>query len=265
MKKAFSSLIFLLLFAAVISVQYFSDQDRKKIPFTEPLVFRPEIVQAADIGLHNAAANLMWLAAIQYLGSGESKTYEKLDDYLFLSADLDPKFAYPYAFGVLLLPAFNQVDKGIEIGQKGIENNVPDYRIPYYLATTYWLDKNDSVNAAKYFDIAANTKDAPEGIKKVAVNFGSRADKRAKTIAIWEGIYTTTRDEVVKERAKNYIIHFEIMDLLEQTSKQYYEINKKYPPTAQDLVDTRILRAIPVDPFGFEFEINQKDGTVIAK
>jgi len=245
--------MFFILFAALIGVQYFSDLDRKKIPYTEPLVFRPEIVRASDLGLHNAASDLMWLAAIQYFGGGESSNYQKLDDYLVLSIDLDPRFAYPYAFGALLLPAFGQVDKGIEIAQKGIDNNVVDYRIPYYLASTYWLNKDDSVNAAKYFDIAANTPGAPDGIKKVAANFGSRGDKRAKTMAIWEGIYTTTRDEVVRERAKNYLIHLQLMDLLDQASAQYYKINNKYPTTPQDLVDARILRAVPPDPFGFEF------------
>ena len=245
-------------------MQYFCDLDRKKIPYTEPLVFRPEIVRAADLGLHNAAADLMWLTAIQYFGGGESATSEKLDDYLFLSAELDPKFAYPYAFGVLLLPAFGQVDEGIKIAQKGIENKVPDYRIPYYLATTYFINKEDTANATLYFDIAANTPGAPDGIKKVAANFGSRADKRSKTIAIWEGTYNTTRDEVVKERAKNYLVHFGIMDLLDEASKQYYKINKKYPASPQDLVDSRILRAVPVDPFGFEYIFNE-DGTSETK
>lgn len=241
----------------MISVQYFTDQDRKRIPYTEPLVFRPEIVQAADLGLHNAAADLMWLTAIQYFGGGESRTSEKLVDYLFLSTDLDPQFAYPYAFGALLLPAFGQVDQGIEIAKKGVANNVPDYRIPYYLATTYYINKDDPANAAKYFDLAAHTPGAPDGIKKVTANFGSRADKRSKTIAIWEGIYTTTNDEVVRERAKNYILHLELMDFLEQAATQYFKINNKYPTTPQNLVDTRILTAVPPDPFGFEYVFNE--------
>jgi hypothetical protein len=256
MKRFITYLTFLLLFAAVIGVQYFADIDRKKSPYTEPLVFRPEIVRAADIGLHNAAADFAWLTAIQYFGGGESRTYEKLNDYLLLSAELDPQFAYPYAFGVLLLPSFGQVDQGIEIALKGIENNVPDYRIPYYLATTYHINKDDPVNATKYFDLAANTAGAPEGIKRVAASFGSRADKRAKTIVIWEGIYTTTRDEVVKERAKNYLIHLNLLNLLDEASAQYYKINKKYPATPEDLVNGRILRAVPVDPFGFEYIFN---------
>jgi len=165
----------------------------------------------------------------------------------------------------LILPGIGYTDKGIELARKGVADSKPDWRIPYYLAVTYHLNKDDPINAAKYFDIAANTLGVPDGIKKVSANYGSRKDKREQTKQIWTGIYETTNDEIVRERAKNYLIHFEIMDLLEQASKQYYSVNKKYPSTLDDLISARILKAIPPDPFGFQYEINQEDGSVTAK
>lgn len=257
MKKSFVTGLFILLFGAIIIVQIFYDAEKKRSLFSEPLVLKPEIIRAADLGLHNAASDLLWLSAIQYFGGGESKTSEKLNDYLIASTELDKNFAYPYAFGVLVLPSIGQADQGIALAQKGIANNVKDWRIPYYLATTYYIDKNDAINAAKYFDMAANTAGAPADIQKVAANFGSRTDQREKTKQIWIGIYESSNDEVVKERAKNYIIHIEIMDLLEQAAKQYYTINGKYPTDLNQLVEAKILKAIPPDPFGFSFTINQ--------
>jgi len=251
--------------AGVVSVQYLFDTQKNKLPFREPLILKPEIIKAADLGLDNAAADAAWLSAIQYFGGGESRTSEKLPDYLFLASDLDPKFAYPYAFGALVLPSIKFTDEGIELAKKGVENVKNDWRIPYYLATTYHLNKDDPVNAAKYFDITANTPGVPDGIKKVSTRYGSKSDKREQTKQIWIGIYETTNDEIVKERAKNYLIHFEIMDLLDQASKQYYKINKKYPAELNDLINARILKAIPPDPFGLEFELNQEDGTVSVK
>ncbi len=238
------------------------DNDKAKAIYSEPIVFKADIVKVADLGLHNAAADLEWLAMIQYFGGGESRTNEKLDDYLFLATDLDPKFPYPYAFGALILPGFSgQVQKGLEIGQKGIDNGIVDYRLPYYMATTYH-DNNDPVNAAKYFDLAARTPGVPEGIKRVAANYGTRSDKRAQTKSIWEGIYESTKDEVVKERAKNYIIHYELMDLIEKASKEFYNKNGRYPKDVQELVSARILTAVPTDPFGYGFEVDQSNGQV---
>lgn len=257
MKNAFYSGIFILICAGMVSAQMFYDSAKAKAVYTEPVVFKSDVIKVADLGLHNAASDLFWLAAIQYLGGGDSATYEKLDDYLFLSADLDPQFAYPYAFGALLLPAFKQMDRGIEIAHKGVDNNVADWRISYYLATILYLNKDNLPEAAKYFDLAANTPGAPDGIKKVAANFGTNKDKRDQTIKIWQGIYETTNDEVVKERAKNYIIHLEILNLLDQASEEYNKRNGKYPADINDLVAGRILTAIPPDPFGFEFSIDQ--------
>lgn len=264
MKKIFNSLLVALALVGIISTQYLFDAQQKKKKFEEPFVLKPEVIKASDLGLHNAASDLVWLGSIQYFGGGESKTYEELPSYLSLASDLDPKFSYPYAFGALILPSIGYVDQGIALAEKGISSSLLDWRIPYYLATAYYFDKNDAANAAKYFDLAANTSGAPDGIKKVAANFGSRGDKRNQTKQIWEGIYETTNDSVVKERAKNYVLHYSIMDLLEQASAQYYKINKKYPSNVDDLVSGRILKVIPPDPFGFQFNIGE-DGTVTAK
>lgn len=257
MKKFFLSGIFLILFAAVIATQLFFDKEKAKAVYSEPIVPKANIVRIADLGLHNAAADLEWLSMIQYFGGGESRTYEKLDGYLFLTTDLDPKFPYPYAFGALILPGFGQVDRGIEIGQKGIDAGIVDYRLPYYMATTYHIEKDDPVNAAKYFDLAARTPGVLDGIKRVAANYGTRGDKREKTKQIWIGIFESTKDEMVKERAKDYIVHYEIMDLLEAAAKEYNKRNGKFPTDINDLVTAKILTAIPPDPFGYSFVFDE--------
>ena len=263
-KKGFLTTIFLLLFGAIGLTQYLYDGEKTKAAYSEPLVMSPEVVRIADLGLDNAAADLIWLTSIQYFGGSQSKTNQNMSKYLFLAADLDPKFAYPYAFGALILPSIGQPDLGIALAQKGLDNGVQDWRIPYYMATTYYLTKNDSENAAKYFDIAANTPGAPDNIIKVAASFGSRTDKRSRTEAIWTGIYENSNDEIIKERAKNYIIHLEILDFLDQAVAQYYKINNKYPTDLNELIANRIIKAIPADPFGLEFNISS-DGKVGVK
>lgn len=245
-----------ILFAGIVLMQVFYDGQKAKATYFEPTVMKPEVVRAVDLGLHNAAADLMWLSAIQYVGGWQSRTYEKLDDYLFLSTDLDPKFSYPYAFGVLMLPSFKQTGSAIKLGEKGIANSEPDWRIPYYTATTYHIDLGDTKNAAKYFDIAARTKGAPDNIKRIAANYGSRPDLREQTKQIWIGIMENSNDEVVIERAKAYVVHYEILDLLENSVKIYKDRNGKYPEDINDLVKANILRTIPQDPFGFEYKIN---------
>jgi len=256
MRQAYLSGTFIFLFAAVIVLQIFSDHEKAKATYIEPSVLKPDMIRVIDLGLHNAAADLLWLASIQYFGGNESKKYEKLADYINTSIELDPLFSYPYAFGELILPGMGKLDNAIALGVKGSGLKLKDWRIPYYLAATYHINKDDRINAAKYFDVAANTEGAPENVKKIAARYGSGIDNRSQTKQIWIGIYETSNDEVVKERAKKYIIHFELLEILDQASAIYKEKFQKYPSSVEELVNARILKQAPVDPFGFSYTFN---------
>ncbi|OQA04277.1 MAG: hypothetical protein BWY68_00420 [bacterium ADurb.Bin400] len=260
-----SLLAIILIFLGITATQFIVDIEKNHTPYVEPITLKPDTIKIIDLGLHNAAADLMWLAAIQYLGGGESQTQEKLHEYLRLSSELDPKFSYPYAFGALIMPNFGMVDQAIELATKGIEHSSPDWRIPYYLAVTYHLEKKDSKNAAKYFDLAANTPGAPSNIQAIAANFGSRPDYRSQTKQIWIGIYETSSDEVVRERAERYILHLETLDFLETAIDQYHSKYGKYPERLDDLVGGKILTSIPPDPFGLSYAIDPANGRVYVK
>ncbi|MCX6808258.1 MAG: hypothetical protein NTW50_01140 [Candidatus Berkelbacteria bacterium] len=265
MRQIYLSICFLLLIAGIVGLQFQFDQDKKTAIYPEPFIVSAPVVKAADLGLDNASADLFWLLGIQYFGSGTSKTNEKLASYLNLATDLDPKFAYPYAFGALLLPSIGQTDQGVSLALKGIRRNVPDYRIPYYLAATYHINLSDTKSAAFYFDLAARTPGAPPNIQKVAANYGARPDLRSQTKDIWQGIYDTTSDEVVKEMAAKYLNHFDLLDALENLSKLYKEKNGHYPTDVNQLVAEKILPNAPIDPFGFQFKFNQENGRAEIK
>ncbi len=261
-KKIYLIIVFICLLTGLFTTQYFFDQNKKKQSPTEPMVLKAEIVKVLDLGLHNAAADFSWLSAIQYFGGPSKSNYKALDSYLYLSADLDSKFSYPYAFSSLVLPSIGKTDEAIDLAQRGIRDANPDWRIPYFLATTYHIEKKDSKNASYYFDIAAHTKDAPAGIKKVAASYGSRPDMREQTKQIWLGIYESSNDEIVKERAKNYIIHYEILSFLEEAAKEYKKQFQKFPETAEMMVPS-ILKNIPTDPLGLEFKFDETGRAVI--
>ncbi len=258
MKQIYLSLVVAFLFLGIVSTQYLSDQQRAKADYVEPMVLRPDLVKAVDLGLHNAAADLMWLGAIQYFGGRNDNGYPKMVDYLNFSSDLDPKFSYPYAFGSLVLPTIGQTNQGLALVDKAIKNKVDDWRVSYYAATTYLFEKNDKEMALKMFDLAASTPSAPDNIKRIAANFGSNKDKRSQTLDIWKGIYDNTKDEVIKERAKKYIIHFQLLDFLSLAADEYKKKYGKYPANEDELVTGKILKATPEDPFGFHYDFNEE-------
>ncbi len=257
MKNLLITLILIIFLGLIVATQYLYDEEKSRRPKPSPYVLSAEVVRAADLGLHNAASDLIWLSAIQYFGDWQTDEYQKIDDYIFLANDLDPKFSYPYAFGVLILPSVNMADEAIEIGERGLRVINDDWRIPYYMATTYHIQKEDQANALKYFDIAAHTPGAPDNIKVVASIYGSNSDMRDKSKAIWQGIFENSEDEVVAERAYNYVLHYEILEFLEIAAEKYKEKLGSYPSELEQLVSANILKEIPEDPLGFGFLITE--------
>lgn len=249
------------MFAGLITCQFFYDKSKSKSPVVSPYVLNTDVVKASDLGLDSAASSLYWLTSIQYFGGWQSDNYQKMDDYINLVTDLDPNFSHPYAFATLVMPAINLTDQAIEIGKKGVEKSEPNWEIPYNLALVYHMDVKDQANATKYFDIAANTPGAPDNVKWIATNYGTRPDMRDQTLLIWQGIAENTKDEVLRDRANAYIYHYKLMTFLEEAGKEYYQKYGNYPDPVEKLVEAKILKEIPLDPFGYTFKFDT-DGRV---
>lgn len=252
-----------MIFAFLITIgatQYYFDIQKGIRPRIPPSTIPAEIIKMVDLGLHSAASSLMWIYTIQ-----QATDYpQELPELIQNVNKLDPRFSYPYAFGALILPAFNMNDQAIEIAERGIANADPDWRIPYYLATTYHIFLKDRKNAALYFDLAAKTSNAPDNIKIVASRYGTSKSTREQTKTIWESIYENSNDELVKESARAHLVQIEILGLLEKAVSIYKQKLGKYPENINDLVSAKILKAIPPSPFGLEFYLST-DGAILIR
>lgn len=244
----------------IATTQYYFDIKKEARPLIPPGIIPAEIIKMADLGLHSATASLMWIYTIQQV----TDYPEELPRLIENVNRLDPRFSYPYAFGALILPAFGMNNRAIELAKRGIINADPDWRIPYYLATTYHIFLKDRKNAALYFDLAAKTPNAPENIKVVASRYGTSKSAREQTKTIWKSIYENSDDELVRGSARAHLVQIEILELLEKSISIHKQKFGKYPENINDLVSTKILKAIPLSPFGLEFYL-ATNGRVLVK
>lgn len=240
-----------LFFILIVFTQYYYDSQKRQRPLIEPSIIPAQAIKITDLGLHSFASSFMWLYTIQKM----SETFTKLPMLIKTVNELDPKFSYPYAFSALILPAFGFDKEAIEIAKRGIESADTNWRIPYYLATTYHIFFQDRENAAFYFDLAAITPGADEVAKKIASQYGLGKTVREQTKDIWQSIYETSGDEIVRERAQSYIIHIEILELLEKAMTAYRQRLGFEPQKIEDLVTAGIIKNIPKSPLGVSFYI----------
>jgi len=252
--------------AAVFLLQVESDAAQVAAPAGLPPTFSPEMVRMVDLGFHPAVASFLWANTMpQILDLFFHGRTEYLSNLAFLD-NVDPKLTYPYAFSVLTLPVVasttykNALNDSFAIGQKGLAQGDPDWRIPYYMAINYYLQLKDFKDATTYFNLAANTPGVPEYAASFALNFGINQKERDRVRGIWETVYQSTNDQATKERAAAYVERLNDFDYLEAAAKAYKTRFGAYPSSTDALVARGIVPAVPQDPFGFAFVING-DGT----
>lgn len=247
----------------VIFLQIIANRVQPQLP-PEPLVLFPvPVIHAVDVGMDSAAASLVWLNLIQQIGQFAG-TYQGFVSDLDAITTLDPQFAYPYAFAALMGPALDPAHEkeAIAIGEKGVARRIPDWEIPFYVGATYNVLK-DRDNAQRYFAIAAAMPDIPPSVRIGALSYGSGDSKRETTRQIWESIYATTKDDLTREEAKEYLKHLDILDTLEVAVAAYRTDTGQLPDSIDTLVNKKYLPAYPEDPFNVDFAI-QPNGQVIA-
>lgn len=261
------AVIVVLLVAAIAGTQAAYDKVNVSAPAGLPNSISPETVRMLDMGFHSTVASFLWVGTMPEILDLFRDRTEYLSDVQYLTS-VDPRLGYPYAFSVLTLPFvptstgyMTGLQDGMAIGQQGLKNSDPDWRIPYYMAMNYYLAYHDMKDAALYFDIAAQTPGVPYYAERFAENFGNEQKDRDRTIALWESIRDTTNDPGTKVRAQAYIDHLEIFNYLEAAAAQYKQDYGAFPSSLDQLVVKNIIPGIPEDPFGSTFIIN-KDGTV---
>lgn len=258
-------IILILLIALVALLQYEYDATKITLPPSTTQTISPFMVRLLDMGFHPAVASFLWATTMPEILDLWNKKTEYFTDLAFVNA-VDPKLSYPYAFSVLTLPAVpaqddpQAVEQADAIGQEGIANADPDWRIPYYMATNEFLYAKNDVAAAQYYNIAAETPGVPQYAERFSLNFGIETNQRQKTEQLWETIKDSTNDPDTQARAQAYIDHLEDFDYLDAASALYKKEFGVFPTSTAELVEKGIIPSVPVDPFGFTFIINP-DGT----
>lgn len=257
------TLALLLLLVMALQLEY--DATKLALPSSNVQTVSPFMVRLLDMGFHPAVGSFLWATTMPEILDMWNQKKEYFSDLAFVNA-VDPKLSYPYAFSVLTLPAVpanddpNAVAQADAIGQQGIANADPDWRIPYYMATNEFLYAKNDEAAAEYYNIAAETPGIPAYAQRFSLNFGIETDQRQKVEQLWETIMDSTNDPDEKARAQAYIDHLEDFDYLDAASAIYKKEFGKYPTSTAELVAKGVIPSVPVDPFGFTFII-QGDGT----
>jgi tetratricopeptide (TPR) repeat protein len=214
-----------------------------------------------------ALADLLWLKNVQYFGQGNPYgKYPSLGKLLDTITTLDPKFSYPYEFGLIVLPFMDQTDSAIALGERAQRELPGNGLLTYYLATVYHLTVKDYGKAGALYQKASTETGAPGASRELAgVALSSQDDslaERQAALVFWKTVYENARDEGERERAARWFAHMQLVIDIESAAIDYKKVTGRYPVSIDELVRYGSLPGTPTSPIGRMLHLSPETGKV---
>lgn len=174
-----------------------ASEERLYLPdakYTKPLL----------LGYHGAAADLLWIRIVQYVGSHfeADKRYPQLARALDLVTSLDPHFIEPYRFGGLFLQMLaREPEAAVSLLEKGAAANPDRWELPHDLGRYYFLEAHDDAKALWWWERAAKLPGRPEYLPRFVARLYARTGHLETALELWAELYRTAQNDYFKSMA----------------------------------------------------------------
>lgn len=227
-----------------------------------------EYLKPALLGYHHLGADLLWLRLLQVIGQRRisAEEFEWMYHALDVITTLDPQYAYAYyAGGSVLVDQADRPDLSNRLLEKGAEANPQVWYIPFLLGYNYYFLLGDPAKGAEYIMKAAILPERPAYLPGLATRMAAEAGSPDTALAFLEARLLETKDqqtrESLAERMKVVIIERDIR-ILESAVGAYLTQRGTLPATFTDLVVAGVLPMLPEEPFGGDYRLDTKTGSV---
>lgn len=268
-------IVFLILFFAVVSLQYKYDKivhPYVTFAYETHYVMPASLVKNFSFGFKNVMADFYWIGIIQdfSIWNGSDSFYLRKFENLSV---LDPHFSYPYLLGILTVtsrstkydpasPATVTIYDIEPIATLGLKNNPKSWEIPFYLGTAFQITKAPE-KALQYLKIASEIEGAPDFTKRAYDSYSKNVSKGDNVSqALIKIIYETTESKTTKKILKEGMIARDLTRVIQGVVTEYRLKYKKYPSSFNDLVVTHMVQNTDKVESEFTIMIDSKTGIV---
>lgn len=231
---------------------------------------RGEYLKVAVLGYDQFVADLIWLKAVQHLGTTRQTKggYWWAYHVVNVVTDLDPKFVPAYlSAGAILGVWAGLLYESIAILEKGMRENPDVWQLPFYIGYDYFYELCDPAKAAPYFQKAAALPGAPSYLPSLAARMTVAGGDPAAALEFLRRLHEQVADARLREalelKMKEVTVERDIR-LIEEGVRRYREQYGRLPRTLGDVVAHGFLSSLPEEPFGGRYELDRTTGTVQA-
>lgn len=208
-----AALIVIFLSAAVVGLHHKVTATLSQLPPIRGQSFLPDAsaLKLFSLGFDQLLADVYWLAFIQYIGdtaARQADRSEQAEKYLDLVTLLDPKFVQAYWFAAFVVGQEQQKpDVAERIINRGIEFNQDNWYLPFIAGVNQYLYAHNEESAARFYRMAAKFPDAPKWLGRQADILQAKIPSLIKEVNTWNSIYTSSKDKLVRDRARERLAH----------------------------------------------------------
>lgn len=212
-------------------------------------------------------ADYLLLEVGSFIGSNREGTlqdYQNVYKALKQSLVLDPYFQQTYIFAQGTLPwEAVMPEKAIELLHISSKHRTWDWFPEQYLGFDYYYFFNDYAKASEVFLEAAQKKNAPLIFSHLGTRFAHRVGRTEAAIALLQNQLST--QELVPHDRREIEIRLSALKgvrMLEQAIDAYHKQHGAYPASLSQLIDSRLLKQMPANPYGEHYIYNAETGSV---
>ena len=229
-------------------------------------------VKVFSLGYHNAISDLLYLWFLHFYDwYNKSVRYSYMEHTFEVMTDLDPKHQEAYLMAALFAFIPLKWDLVYKFLDKGIEKNLDNYVLPYEAGCYAFFSEKNYERAVKYLEIAYKRNPNKSIIKNLYAKALSHKGDLESALEYFEEIYNKYKEDTTHEgnyyrtaatryiwMTKNAIAE---RDVSEAVSK-YRERYGKNPSSLKILVNEGMLKKIPKDPLGEDYEYSPQSGEI---
>lgn len=269
LRRASWAVALAMAIAAAAAANVRLDRAALAAPETEPVYLpRAEYLRPMALGWRNVLADVLWFRTISYFGAHYrgDHTYPWLASMCDLVTDLDPRAEHVYRFAGVILPwEANQVDAGIALLQKGLQQFPNDWMLHYHLGFHYYYFKNDIDTALVHLRRAMAQPDVHPSIARLAAVLAQHQYSPETTLEFLREVSRNVDSKEVRAVVEDHMREAQLaadLERLQVAVDIYRQRTGRLPASLQALVDAGLLDAIPPDPFASGYELDPATGAV---
>lgn len=224
------------------------------------------ILRISALEFDGLASDLLFLKATTFYGERGYKRirlapddWDRLTQVLQGAAELDPRFLDPYHFGEMVLTwdAGRPADAN-RLLEKALRHRPSDWVIPFYLGFNHFYFLHDSAKGAAYLMAASRLPESHGFLGLLAARLSTQAGRTEAAIMFLDELGGSTSDPRLKQQITQRADALKAIALIERGGVVYQQRYGKAPERVEQLVEARVLKAVPLDPYGGRFFLDEQ-------